>query len=118
MNKEEKIEISVNQEDVQNIIDCYEKDIKYIKQLEKENGSLMNALVTTRTKHNNDKARYRRKAKRYRHKWNELQDYFKKQTIDLEMKKEDMSADYYVDRKMFLKEVLSKMQEIEGGVEK
>lgn len=32
MNK--RIEISVNQEDVQNIIDCYEKDIKYIKQLE------------------------------------------------------------------------------------
>ena len=34
MNKEEKIEISVNQEDVQNIIDCYEKDIEYIKKLE------------------------------------------------------------------------------------
>ena len=34
MNKEEKIEISVNQEDVQNIIDCYEKDIKYITKLE------------------------------------------------------------------------------------
>lgn len=36
MNKE-KIEISVNQEDVQNIIDCYEKDIEYIKQLQQEN---------------------------------------------------------------------------------
>ena len=33
MNKE-KIEISVNEEDVQNIINCYEKDIEYIKQLE------------------------------------------------------------------------------------
>lgn len=32
--KEKKIEISVNQEDVQNIIDCYEKDIEYIKRLE------------------------------------------------------------------------------------
>lgn len=32
--KEEKITISVNQEDVQNIINCYEKDIEYIKQLE------------------------------------------------------------------------------------
>lgn len=31
---EEKIEISVNEEDVQNIINCYEKDIKYIEQLE------------------------------------------------------------------------------------
>ena len=34
MNKEERFVISVNQEDVQNIIDCYEKDIKYIKELE------------------------------------------------------------------------------------
>ena len=33
MNKE-RFEISVNQEDVQNIINCYEKDIEYIKQLE------------------------------------------------------------------------------------
>lgn len=49
--------------------------------------------------------------------WNELKDYFKKQTIDLELKREYMSADNYVDRKMFLKEVLSKMQEIEGGVD-
>lgn len=29
-----RIEILVNQEDVQNIINCYEKDIEYIKQLE------------------------------------------------------------------------------------
>lgn len=36
MNEEEKITISVNEEDVQNIINCYEKDIKYIKQLEQE----------------------------------------------------------------------------------
>lgn len=34
MNNEERFEISVNQEDVQNIINCYEKDIEYIKQLE------------------------------------------------------------------------------------
>ena len=34
MNKEERFEISVNQEDVQNIINCYEKDIEYIKKLE------------------------------------------------------------------------------------
>ena len=39
MNKE-KIEISVNEEDVQNIINCYEKDIEYIKQLEQENQQL------------------------------------------------------------------------------
>jgi seryl-tRNA synthetase len=36
MNEEEKITISVNEEDVQNLINCYEKDIKYIKQLEQE----------------------------------------------------------------------------------
>ena len=36
MNKEEKITISVNEEDVQNIINAYEKDIEYINQLEKE----------------------------------------------------------------------------------
>lgn len=34
--KEEKIEVTVNQEDVQNIIDCYEKDIEYIKKLEEK----------------------------------------------------------------------------------
>ena len=32
--KEDKITISVNEEDVQNLINCYEKDIEYIKQLE------------------------------------------------------------------------------------
>ena len=35
-NEEEKITISVNEEDVQNLINCYEKDIKYIKLLEQE----------------------------------------------------------------------------------
>ena len=34
--KDKKIEITVNQEDVQNIIDCYEKDIEYIKKLEEK----------------------------------------------------------------------------------
>ena len=37
MNNKEKITISVNEEDVQNIINSYEKDIEYINQLEKEN---------------------------------------------------------------------------------
>lgn len=37
MSKEKKIKISVNEEDVQNLIDCYEKDIEYIKKLEEEN---------------------------------------------------------------------------------
>ena len=37
MNKEERFEIQLNQEDVQNIINCYEKDIKLIKQIQQEN---------------------------------------------------------------------------------
>ena len=40
MNNEEKITISVNEEDIQNIINAYEKDIEYINQLEKENQEL------------------------------------------------------------------------------
>lgn len=40
MSEEEKIKISVNDEDIQNLINCYEKDIEYIKQLEKENKQL------------------------------------------------------------------------------
>lgn len=31
---EERIKISVNQEDVQNIINCYEKDLKELNQLQ------------------------------------------------------------------------------------
>ena len=44
MNKEEKITISVNEEDVQNIINAYEKDIEYINQLEKENQELKDRI--------------------------------------------------------------------------
>lgn len=44
MNKEEKITISVNEEDVQNIINAYEKDIEYINQLEKENKKYKEAI--------------------------------------------------------------------------
>ena len=36
MNREEKIEVSLSEEDVQNVINCYEKDIEYIKQLEEK----------------------------------------------------------------------------------
>lgn len=35
--KEEKIDITLNQEDVQNIIDCYEKDIELIEKLKERN---------------------------------------------------------------------------------
>ena len=47
MNKEEKITISVNEEDVQNIINSYEKDIEYINQLEKENQELKDIIGKT-----------------------------------------------------------------------
>lgn len=43
--KEKKIKISVNEEDVQNIINCYEKDIEYIKKLEKENEELKKQVI-------------------------------------------------------------------------
>ena len=49
MNKEEKITISVNEEDVQNIINAYEKDIEYINQLEKENQELKKQLEYLRS---------------------------------------------------------------------
>ena len=42
--KEDKIKISVNEEDVQNLINCYEKDIEYIKQLETNWKELKNGL--------------------------------------------------------------------------
>ena len=42
--KEDKIEVELNQEEVQAIIDCYEKDLKYIKKLEKENQQLHNKI--------------------------------------------------------------------------
>ena len=35
--KDKKIDITLNQEDVQNIIDCYEKDIELIEKLKEKN---------------------------------------------------------------------------------
>ena len=46
MNMEEKIKISVNEEDLQNLINCYKKDIEYIMQLEKENKKLKSIIKT------------------------------------------------------------------------
>ena len=43
MNKE-RFEIELNQEDVQNIINCYEKDIEYINQLQQQNKELHNKI--------------------------------------------------------------------------
>ena len=36
-----RIEVSLSQEDVQHLIDAYEKDIEYIKRLKKQNKFLM-----------------------------------------------------------------------------
>ena len=49
-----------------------------IKQLKKEKDALYNALIITRTKYNNDKSRYRRKAKKYRYIIKELQKFIDK----------------------------------------
>lgn len=51
----------------------------YITNLQKEKDTLYNALIITRTKYNNDKARYRRKAKRYRSILSELEKWLKEQ---------------------------------------
>lgn len=81
-----------------------EKDIKpYIKYSSPEEISLLDMRTDENIKLQNN--------------WNELKDHFKRETINLEIKKEDMSVDEYVDRKMFLKEVLNKMQELEGNNE-
>ena len=65
---------------------CYDKDYKNCptynlqkenEQLKEEKDSLYNALITTRTKYNNDKARYRRKAKRYKSILTELEEWLK-----------------------------------------
>lgn len=42
--KEDKIEVELNQEEIQAIIDCYEKDLKYIKQLEQQNKELQQRI--------------------------------------------------------------------------
>lgn len=56
MNKE-KIEISVNEEDVQNIINCYEKDIEYIKQLEQENQRLKEKYLNAVADYESEKSK-------------------------------------------------------------
>lgn len=44
MNKEERFEIELTQEEVQEIIYCYEKDMKLIEQLQQENKELHNKI--------------------------------------------------------------------------
>ena len=48
MSKEDKIiHVEMNEEDVQNLVNCYEKDIKYIKKLEKELDKYKNTVDET-----------------------------------------------------------------------
>ena len=47
-NNSKKMVISVTQEDVQNIIDCYEKDIEYIKRLEGNWKELKESIILQR----------------------------------------------------------------------
>lgn len=64
---QEKINTYENPEDLTLFymwIDSKAKD--KIKELQQEKDTLYSALIATRTKYNNDKARYRRKAKRYK----------------------------------------------------
>ena len=42
--KDKKIDITLNQEDVQNIIDCYEKDIELIEKLKEKNEIYKNTM--------------------------------------------------------------------------
>ena len=77
------------------------------KQLKEEKDTLYNALITTRTKNNNDKARYRRKAKRYRNILTELEKWINSYIplLDAGDIVEESSQDT-------LKEVLDKIQEL------
>ena len=48
--------------------------------------------------------------------WNKLKEWLKEEAIKLELHKDNMDIDEYVDKKFLLKKVLEKLQEIEGGM--
>ena len=52
--------------DIENILNYLYMEEQEIKKLRECNSSIMEALILARTKHNRDKARYRKKAKKYR----------------------------------------------------
>ena len=45
--------------------------------------------------------------------WNKLKEWLEEETIKLELYKDNMDIDEYVDKKFLLKKVLEKLQEIE-----
>lgn len=95
------------------------KDIETVlnhnKKLRDEKNTLMESLFAVRTKWNNNKAKYRRKAKKYRYIIKELEKWIK-ETIDtinkliIEEWDEDTKG-YLIARKFMLKEVLEKINE-------
>ena len=56
------------------------------------------------------------KIKELKNNWNKLKEWLKEEIIKLELYKDNMDIDEYVDKKFLLKKVLDKMQEIEGGM--
>lgn len=83
MDKEEKIKISVNEEDVQNIINCYEKDIEYIKHLQQENKQLQEELKCTIgiVEHNRIISEKNKEIHQLKDNWNKLKEYIRKNII-------------------------------------
>ena len=104
MNEEEKITISVNEEDVQNLINCYEKDIKYIKQLKQERDKYK-SIVEELKKRIEDAKRKIPKNRRYKY----------KSVYDIEEVPEKEHSDYVCFLAFEAMERLVK--ELEEGVE-
>ena len=104
------------------IIEFLQKDRKqWINQYTTAHNDYVN-LQQEKTKLKEENERYRKLGFKYlneqneklKHILDELEKYLKKQTIELELIREDISADHYVDRKMFLKEVINKIKELRG----
>ena len=48
--------------------------------------------------------------------WNKLKEWLEEEILKLELYKDNMDIDEYLDKKFLLKKVLEKLQEIEGGM--
>ena len=88
---EDKIKISINEEDVQNIIDCYEKDIKHIEALEKENQQLKHIL-------------------------DELEKWLEEEITTIKTTFSQVNGNYFImnDRIEVLEDTLDKLKELRG----
>lgn len=115
----------MNNEEIRNIIkwlsysgytplDVKNNAIELIKQLQHENkelkeqnATLMTCLTSSRRKYNNDKARYRRKAKGYRTILKQLESWLK----------EELKEEMMMEKHETLYEVLDKLKELRGSDE-